>query len=94
MYVRRLLSIELKRKRQPMSEALKLARLRSQALRESGELIRLDPIQKAEANPHSLRAAINGKCWDCACGQRVEISNCRVTKCPLWNVRPYQRDAD
>ena len=33
----------------------------------SGEIEKLDPIQKAKANPKSLRAAINAKCFECSC---------------------------
>ena len=59
--------------------------------REAGEEIeRLDPIEKARRNPKSLRLAINGKCWDCCCGQRMEIKLCGVVDCSLHPVRPYQ----
>ena len=33
---------------------------------------RLNPIQKALANPKSLRAAINGKCFECGGDQYKE----------------------
>lgn len=59
--------------------------------REEGvPLERLDPIEKARRNPQSLRAAINAKCWDCSCAQRVEIRRCPVTDCPLHHLRPYK----
>lgn len=51
----------------------------------------LDPIQKAKQNPTSLRAAINGKCYDCCCGNRAEVSRCQITDCSLYPVRPWQR---
>ena len=57
----------------------------------AGEIKKLNPIEKAYANPKSLRLAINGKCWECSCGQRVEITKCTVKDCCLWGVRPYQR---
>lgn len=53
------------------------------------------PIEKAQDKPTSLRLAINAKCFDCVgCGfdpkPTNEIRNCKITTCPLWNVRPYQ----
>ena len=50
---------------------------------------RLNPIEKAKANPTSRRYAINGKCWDCCSGQREEIRNCTVD-CTLRPFRPYK----
>jgi len=61
--------------------------------REAGTLERLSPIERAKRQPKSLRLAINGKCWDCTCGQVKEIRYCKITKCTLWSVRPYQRMA-
>ena len=51
---------------------------------------RLNPIAKAKANPNSLRAAINGKCFDCVVDQYKEVTLCQAKDCPLWNVRPWQ----
>ena len=51
----------------------------------------LNPTEKALANPNSMRFAINAKCWDCCCFQRVEVTRCEITSCPLWNFRPWQR---
>ena len=54
-----------------------------------------NPIEKAQENPTSLRAAINGKCYDCI-GQdgdpdwRGSIRECVCTDCTLYPVRPYQ----
>lgn len=58
------------------------------------EIIRLTPIEKAKLKPTSLRLAINAKCWDCCCEQRVEITRCQITDCSLWPVRPYQKSVD
>jgi hypothetical protein len=66
------------------------------AYRESGVVAeRLDPLQKAAANPSSLRRAINGKCYDCVgrdadAGWRKRVAECDLTKCPLWNVRQFK----
>ena len=60
----------------------------------AGEIERptiLDPIEKAKANPKSLRMAINGKCYDCCCESRAEVKHCTATGCTLWNVRPWQK---
>jgi hypothetical protein len=60
-------------------------------------IVTLDPIQKARENPTSLRAAINGKCWDCAGAgadpnTRKAIRECKCGDyCTLWSVRPYQK---
>ena len=66
---------------------------------ESGEVTRsdrLDPMQKAQQNPESLRKAVNAACYDCVGGShtlnwREEVRNCPLQqKCPLWNVRQYK----
>lgn len=31
--------------------------------------------------------AIRAKCLDCSCGQFVEIRECPVVECPLWEYR-------
>lgn len=51
---------------------------------------RLNPIEKAQAKPKSLRLAINAKCWDCTGGQRQEIKLCPMTDCSLHGLRPYK----
>ena len=59
----------------------------------SGEIIATapkNPEEKAKANPKSLRLAINAKCWDCTCGQRMEIKLCEMTDCSLHQLRPYK----
>lgn len=84
-----------------MNAALEAARKKREEMRANGETVeRLDPIEKAARNPSSLRAAVNGKCWDCQGagadpGTRRAIRECPATRCPLWNVRPYQsKDVD
>jgi hypothetical protein len=53
------------------------------------------PDERAAERPKSLRAAINGKCYDCQ-GKNSDphwkwrIGNCRVVDCTLIPVRPYQ----
>ena len=67
------------------------------ARREAGDLRpRLNPIEKAKANPKSLRAAITAKCFECMgggedTGTRKLIRACTShATCPLHPVRPYQ----
>lgn len=81
-----------------MNTALEKARLRREEMKAQGiEIERLDPIEKAKENPTSLRAAINGKCWDCVGARfdpnprkRIRECTCGDT-CTLHPVRPYQR---
>jgi hypothetical protein len=79
-----------------LSPALQRAHAAQAAKRAAGELVRLDPIARAAANPTSLRAAITAKCWDCMGGDadpgtRQRIRECECPRCPLHHVRPYQR---
>lgn len=30
---------------------------------------------------------IRKKCMDCCCGQRTEVDECELEKCPLWPYR-------
>jgi len=56
---------------------------------------RRTPLERAQANPRSLRSAINGKCFDCV-GAGADpnpprlIRECSSARCPLHPVRPYQ----
>lgn len=77
--------------------AIEKAQEALKAKRESGESVeRLNPIEKAQKNPKSLRLAINAKCYDCM-GQNSDpnvtgrIGSCEIPSCPLWPVRPYQK---
>ena len=36
----------------------------------------------------SMRQAVNAKCADCCCWQNVEIRECTVVTCPLYQYRP------
>ena len=72
------------------AEALNEGLKKYQALRASGEFKPLNPQEKSEQNPRSLRLAINAKCWDCVCYQRKEVTLCEMTDCSLWALRPWQ----
>ncbi len=59
----------------------------------SGEIERpkaKTPMEKALANPKSMRAAVNAMCWDCSGFSRPEVKRCEMEKCPLHNFRPWQ----
>ncbi|GEK48942.1 hypothetical protein PRZ61_10600 [Halomonas pacifica] len=75
--------------------ALEKARLAMAEKRAAGEVVRLDPIEKARQNPKSLRLAITAKCWECMgggeeSGARRMIRECTSAGCPLHAQRPYQ----
>jgi hypothetical protein len=79
------------------NEGLLRAREAREAARVAGiKQDRLNPMQKAQAHPNSLRMAINGKCYDCV-GQdadpnpRGRVRDCNCKGCCLWHVRPWQR---
>lgn len=81
------------------AERMRAMRERNAELRAAGAIVRFDPIEKAHHNPHSLRLAINAKCWDCQGGAcdpapRRRIRECSLTRCSLHPVRPYQRADD
>lgn len=85
-----------------MSEGLRQARLKLAEIKAAGGKVeRLDPLQKAWKNPTSLRAAVDGKCWEC-CGAGADgyeftketIRTCQAVKCPLHPVRPYQPEEE
>lgn len=42
-------------------------------------------------NHNKKTKAIQAKCLDCCCYVREEITQCTVTTCPLYNMRPYQK---
>ncbi len=61
----------------------------------AGEIKKLNPFDKAKANPQSLRLAINAKCCDC-CAQENwhnRTRYCNIFGCGLWQVRPHAKDA-
>jgi hypothetical protein len=43
-------------------------------------------------NGNSLRAAIDSKCLDCNCWQKMEVKLCQAVECPLWPHRPYRQN--
>lgn len=72
-----------------------------QKWRESGGTVgeRLNPIEKARNKPNSLRLAVNAMCFDCQGRDhdpkvKWRIGNCECKECPLYPVRPYQKQLE
>ena len=62
----------------------------------NGTLVHLDPVEKSNQSPNSLRLAVTAKCWYCNGGNadpepKKRIRECTVYGCPLHKVRPYQK---
>ena len=56
------------------------------------EVVRLNPIERSNANPTSLRLAIDAQCFDCMgrTGSTSDIRDCTAKDCPLYKVRKYK----
>lgn len=77
------------------ADALQKHREEIAKLKEQGIVIaRSTPTDRWEKNKTSLRACINAYCWQCSCEQKSEVTNCHLTNCPLWLVRPYQKKTE
>ena len=77
------------------TDRLAKARAVADEKRARGELVRLNPTEKAAKYPGSRKYAINAMCFDCQgfdadpCYQ-WRIGNCPAPQCPLFRHRPYQ----
>ena len=68
---------------------------------ETKEVNLKNPLQKASANPKSLRFAINAFCFECMGGHqdepfvtkemRIEVATCTSPTCPLHRHRPWKK---
>ena len=77
-----------------MNQALKQGREKYLKQVRDGEIKmaeRLNPIESARRDPKSRKKAIAGKCFDCTCYQRSEVTRCEHADCSLWPLRPWQR---
>lgn len=81
-----------------LTPALQKALEKKKAMKDAGISIEiLNPLEKAQRNPKSLRMAINAKCWDCVGAgfdpsPRKLIRECSCeSSCALYNVRPFQK---
>ena len=70
-------------------DALERGRLEYQRKIKAGEIVRMSPLEKAHANPKSLRRAINGACYECVGCENWHNRTryCQIFTCSLWNVR-------
>ena len=48
-------------------------------------------VFKKAFSAKSKAAALKAKCLDCCCWQKLEITTCTTSSCPLWPYRPYQK---
>ena len=76
--------------------ALEKARSQQREMREQGIKCEiLNPVERAQKDPKSLRKAVSAKCYQCE-GEdadphvRWRIGNCLVPDCALYAQRPYQ----
>lgn len=61
---------------------------------------KFNPIEQFQKNPSSKKFAIKAKCAECmGCtldhlekGFKESISSCSSYSCPLYELRPYQRE--
>jgi len=49
----------------------------------------MNPLEKAAANPKSMRSAVNAFCYVCK-GTKKAVKECTTTDCSLYQVRPWQ----
>jgi hypothetical protein len=72
---------------------LEKARIARQKKVDDGTPItRMNPVEKAKANPNSKAMAIRAMCYQCVGGERAvdTIRNCSSQACALYPHRPYQ----
>ena len=77
-----------------LTEARQKQREQSEARVAAGLPARLNPGERARANPTSMRKAIDAQCWHCMGeepGWRRDVAGCTATGCYLWSWRPGAR---
>jgi len=58
---------------------------------ESGQKPRLlNPYEKADQCPNSLKWAIRAYCYDCCCDQVPEVMHCTAVDCAFFNLRHWK----
>ena len=50
----------------------------------------MNPVEKAEANPKSMRAGVTAFCYVCKDKVKKAVKECTNTTCHLYNFRPWQ----
>ena len=70
-------------------EALEIGRLAYAEKVRKGEVVRLNPLERAKANPNSMRKAIDGNCFDCNGRENwiVRTKYCVIFDCSFWKLR-------
>lgn len=91
------LSPEEEARRAELRARMQKGQEKMRELRASGwKPVVLNPVERAKANPNSLKAAIKAACWVCVGtdadpGAKFRVRDCAVgEKCPLYPHRPWQ----
>ena len=69
-----------------MATPEELARIRAM---KTGKEKRTTPFDRWKEK-NTRKTAIDAKCYDCTCASIVEIRECPMTDCPLYEWRPYK----
>lgn len=69
-----------------------LEKYREERKNSSEKIVQKTPTEKHKENPLSLRLLINAFCFECVGGIKKEITCCTATTCPLYLVKPYQKN--
>lgn len=77
------------------NKKLEEGRQRFLQLRKEGKVTveYLNPIEKANKHPTSLKKAVAAMCYDCMgreTSYRADIRTCAALECPLFGHRPYK----
>ena len=78
------------------NESLAKAQAKIEEMRAAGwKPVVLNPVDKANANPRSLKLAIRAHCWNCMGqnsdpGVKLRIRDCAILNCALHPHRPWQ----
>ncbi len=51
---------------------------------------RLNPTEKFEQNPSSLKYAIHAMCFDCSGFEKADVKNCEFKECQFYIHRPWK----
>lgn len=79
-----------------MRERLAMAHEKMAEKRAAGwKPVVLNPVEKAKANPGSVKMAVKAHCWTCSGagadpGVKLQVRDCGVKTCNLWPHRPWQ----
>lgn len=83
-------------RREALRERMRKGQEKMREMREAGwKPVHRTPVEQAQANPNSLKAAIKAFCWTCVGedadpGAKFRVRDCTVTRCALHPHRPWQ----